>query len=112
MLPYNPMRIKSPAGRTVDQTRRAARRAEYDRVFGKPAYDNYPSSDTDCSEAYTTSQEDEALVEHRFAGGISDDWREWPWRKLRLGEKMQKRRAKADNVVKLNVRQNANRQAQ
>ena len=112
MLPYNPMRIKSPAGRTVDQTRRAARRAEYDRVFGKPAYDNYPSSDTDCSEAYTTSQEDEALVEHRFAGGISDDWREWPWRKLRLGEKMQKRRAKADNVVNLNVRQNANRQAQ
>ena len=111
MLPYNPMRIKSPVGRTADQTRRAARRAEYDRVFGKPAYDNYPSSDTDCSDAYTTSQEDEAMVEHRFAGGSNDDWREWPWRKLRLGEKIQKRRARADHVANANVPNDASRQA-
>ena len=89
--PYNPMRILSPAGRPANMTHRQARKSEYDRVYGKPLYGAYPSSDTDLSEDYTTSQEDFATVESRYAGEYGD-WKTWPHEKLRLGNKIAKRR--------------------
>lgn len=83
---YNPMRIRSPVRRWKGCTRRQARRAEYDRVFGKPLYNDYPSSDTDLSEEYTTEQEDFETVENRFANA-EGDWRLWPWPKMRKAQK-------------------------
>ena len=107
--PYNPMRIKSPAGRLVNETRREARRAEYDRIFGKPPHGQYPSSDTDYSDEYTTSQEDEETVENRFAGGHStDDWRDWPWEKMRQCNKLQKRRTKDAQTINASNKANDN----
>ena len=94
--PYNPMRIRSPAGRPNDMTHRQARKSEYDRVYGKPLYGAYPSSDTDLSEDYTTSQEDFVTVESRYAGEHGD-WRTWPHEKMRLGNKIAKRRMRARN---------------
>ena len=89
--PYNPMRIRSPAGRPINMTHRQARRSEYDRVYGKPLYGAYPSSDTDLSEDYTTSQEDFVTVESRYAGEYGD-WKTWPHEKMHLGNKIAKRR--------------------
>ena len=88
----NPMRIRSPVGRDPGMTRRQARRAEYDRIYGAPVADVYPSSDTDLSEEYTTSQENDQQVEDHFAQG--DDWREFPWKKMRLSHKLWKRSQK------------------
>lgn len=91
---YNPMRVTSPTGRKPGQTRRQARREEYDRLYGPPMYNNYPSSDTDLSEDYTTEQEPFEVVEARYAGdeGYGDcDWRTWPLHKMRRVHKNLKR---------------------
>ena len=87
---YNPMRIRSPVNRWKGCTRRQARRAEYDRVFGKPLNNNYPSSDTDQSEEYTTEQEDFETVENRYANAEGDS-QLWPWPKMRKAHKELKR---------------------
>ena len=97
---YNPMRIRSPMAREYNQTRRQARRALYDAAYGPPAYDDYPSSDTDWSEEYTTEQEDIEKVEKYFAGDVpsdEDDWRLWPWPKMRKALKEVKRRYTAND---------------
>ena len=89
---YNPMRVHSPWNKRADQTRRQARRALYDAEYGKPEGDNYPSSDTDWSEDYTTEQEGFVEVEARYAGNTNEnDWREWPWPKMRKVLKEMKR---------------------
>ena len=91
---YNPMRVTSPPGRKMGQTRRQARREEYDRLYGPPMYNLYPSSDTEASEDYTTEQEPFEVVEARYAGdeGYGDcDWRTWPHHKMRRAHKLLKR---------------------
>ena len=96
MQGYNPMRVASPPGRKPGQTRRQARREEYDRLYGPPMHNNYPSSDTDASEEYTTEQEPFEVVEARYAGdeGYGDcDWRTWPLHKMRLAHKKLRRMA-------------------
>ena len=94
---YNPMRVHSPWNKTAGQTRRQARRALYDMEYGEPEGGDYPSSDTDWSEEYTTEQEGFAEVEARYAGNTDEnDWRLWPWPKMRKALKELKRHYRAE----------------
>ena len=70
----------------------------YDRLYGRPLDDAYPSSDTDASEGYTTEQESASQVEARMMDAIAHGGGACPWPKMRRAAKDLKRSRRGEEL--------------